>query len=178
MLPQHFGWSSPVLPNPPGQGPFVDPPEPLGGDTGTVTGQAGGCRTTCPTSPSTSRRVSAFSSAPAARSLRMVVSPASPWREMKHLGWFLVLGMMPGLGAAPWVSAGSCREVLDTGLIRGAPARVCCCGLTHQCHIPSSILQRSSRVSHEQSLALLSSLGGETEAQRRGLQVNRKIQLE
>lgn len=46
--------------------------------------------------------------------------------------------MTPGHGAAPWVPAGLCREVLDTGLVRGAPARVCCRGLTHQCRIPSS----------------------------------------
>lgn len=46
--------------------------------------------------------------------------------------------MTPGHGAAPWVPAGLCREVLDTGLVRGAPAQVCCRGLTHQCRIPSS----------------------------------------
>lgn len=46
--------------------------------------------------------------------------------------------MMPGHGAAAWVPAGFCREVLDTGLVRGSPAQGCCCGLTHQCCIPSS----------------------------------------
>ena len=151
---------------------------------GTVTGQGRGSEAEQPAPklplskyPSIPLQVSAFSSAPAALSLQTAMGPAPPRRGIKRLGWFLTLGTRPGQRQPPRLRGISAAGFLTRGLFRAPLPRMLARADTPLPY-PQQHLQRSLRVSHERSLALPSSHGGETEARRPGPQINRKTRPE